>query len=132
MSEPMTVRPLMVLLVDDEEDDRRQIQETLAEAQFAVQLAVLGDGDEALKVLRQEDRYADTPPPDLVLLDHDLGLLAAIKDDERIAGIPIVLLGTSEEGHEPQRATELGVHGYVRKPLSLDDFLSVVAFSENV
>ena len=123
---------MMVLLVDDDEHDRRQIQETLGEAQFGVQLAVVDDGEEALKVLRKEGRYADIPAPDVVLLDQDLGLLAEIKDDERIAGVPIVLLGTSEEGAEPQRATELGVHGYVRKPLQLDDFLSVVAFSENV
>ena len=123
---------MMVLLVDDDENDRRQIQDTLAQAQFGVQLAVVEDGEDALRILRREGRYADTPTPDIVLLDQDLDLVAEIKDDERIAGVPIVLLGTSEAGEEPQRATELGVHGYVRKPLALDDFLSVVAFSENV
>ena len=128
----MSERPIMVLLVDDDEGDRHQIRETLAATTFGVQLAMVDSGAEALRVLRGEGPYEGTPPPDVVLLDEDLGLLAEIKGDERIAGIPVVLMGSTEEGEKPQRATELGVHGYVRKPLAVDDFLRVVVFSENV
>jgi CheY-like chemotaxis protein len=125
-----------VLLVDDSPDDRRQIQTVMGDVPFAIQLAVLDNASETLDCLRAEGRFSDVQPPDVVLLDLDLaegdgrGLLAELKEDERTAGIPIVAL--SENEGDAARATELGVHAFALKPLSADEFLRVVSFTQDV
>ena len=132
----MSVRPLAVLLVDDSAEDRRQIQEVLGEVTFAIQLAVLDSVDETLDCLRAQGRFAEVQPPDVVLLDLELadgdgrGLLQELKDDERTAGIPIVAL--SDNDGDAERATELGVHAFAKKPLTADEFMRVVSFTQDV
>lgn len=132
----VSVRPLGVLLVDDSEHDRRQIQHVLGEVPFAIQLAVLETAAETLDCLRAEGSFANVQPPDVVLLDLDVAeggghnLLADLKDDERTAGIPIVAL--SDNVRDAERATELGVHAFAVKPLSVEEFLRVVSFTQDV
>jgi two-component system, chemotaxis family, response regulator Rcp1 len=125
-----------VLLVDDSEQDRNQIQRVMGEVPFAIQLAVLDNAAETLDCLRAEGQFAEVQPPDVVLLDLDLAegggrnLLADLKDDERTAGIPIVAL--SEDMADAERATELGVHAFALKPLTADEFMRVVSFTQDV
>jgi len=131
----VTLRPLGVLLVDDSPDDRKQIQQVMGEVPFAIQLAVLETPSETLDCLRGEGRFAEVQPPDVVLLDLDLArgdgrdLLAELKDDERTAGIPIVAL--SQDEADAERATELGVHAFATKPLTSDEFMRVVSFTQD-
>ena len=132
----MTPRPLGVLLVDDSDEDRKQIQHVLGEVPFAIQLAVLDSPEETLDCLRAEGRFAEVNPPDVVLLDLELAegdgrtLLADLKNDERTSGIPIVALSDSDS--DAERATELGVHAFATKPLTADDFMRVVSFTQDV
>lgn len=134
----MSVRPLAVLLVDDSPEDREQIQRLLGQLPFAIQLAVVEDADTALEVLRGDGDYESASAPDVVLLDLEMagsdgrGLLAELKDDERTAGIPIIAMADRESPADASRASELGVHGFVFKPLSADEFMQVVSFTENV
>lgn len=132
----MTLKPLGVLLVDDSQEDRRQIQQVLGEVPFAIQLAVLESPDETLDCLRAEGRFEGVNAPDVVLLDLDLcegdgrELLSDLKHDERTSGIPIVAL--SESDSDAERATELGVHAFATKPLTAEEFMRVVSFTQDV
>ena len=133
----MNVRPLAVLLVDDDEDDRRQIQRVLGEVPFAIQLAVIEDPAETLDCLRGEGRFEGVQAPDIVLLDLDLvggggghNLLEELKDDERSAGIPVVALSANEA--DAERATALGVHAFATKPLAAEEFMRVASFTQDV
>ena len=135
----MSVRPLAVLLVDDSPDDQRQVQQVLGQVPFAIQLAVVDNAARALEVLRGQGEFAEAILPDVVLLDLELGtadegreLLATIKDDPRTAGIPVVAMADYETDADASRSHELGVHGFVAKPLTPDEFIQVVTFTENV
>jgi CheY-like chemotaxis protein len=108
----------------------------MGDVPFAIQLAVLENASDTIDCLRGEGRFDGVQQPDVVLLDLDLAkgdgrdLLADLKSDERTAGIPIVAL--SENGDDAARATELGVHAFALKPLTSDEFMRVVSFTQDV
>ena len=77
-------------------------KEALRDARIANDLHVCGDGEEALRFLRQEGEHATATRPDLVLLDLNLPrkdgreVLAEVKEDPSLRTIPVVVLTTSE------------------------------------
>jgi len=122
--------------VDDSAEDRQQIQKVMGDVPFAIQLAVLENAADTIDCLRGVGRFDGVQPPDVVLLDLELaegdghGLLEDLKNDERTAGIPIVALAESSD--DAARATELGVHAFAVKPLTSEDFMRVVSFTQDV
>ena len=99
----MMVRPIEILLVEDNPGDIRLTKEALKEAKVLNTLTVVQDGVEALTCLRQRGKYADAKRPDLILLDLNLPkkdgreVLAEIKNDEALKFIPVVILTTSQD-----------------------------------
>lgn len=61
-----------ILLVEDNPGDVRLTQEAFKESKREVNLMVLMDGVDVLSFLRKENKYADNPTPDLILLDLNL------------------------------------------------------------
>jgi two-component system response regulator len=125
-------RVLSVLLVDDDEGDLLMIQEALDSGTAAHEIHVAHDGQEALDFLRRQGRYADAPRPDLVLLDLNMPrmdgrqVLAAVKVDEELRKIPIVVLTTSRAPADIASSYDLHANAYVTKPMSLDELTAVV------
>ena len=86
----------MILLADDDPDDRMMAEEALQEANVENPLAFVTDGEELLDYLRGTGDYADDPPalPGLILLDLNMPrmdgreALRHIKEDERLRHIP--------------------------------------------
>jgi CheY-like chemotaxis protein len=124
--------PLGVLLVEDDPGDVMIAQEALKASQLTSKLTVVPDGVEAIKYLRREDGYADVPRPDLILLDLNLPkmdgreVLAAIKADETLRSIPVVILTTSEAEEDVLRSYSLHANAYVTKPVDFERFIDVV------
>jgi CheY-like chemotaxis protein len=125
-------RVLSVLLVDDDDGDLLMIQEALDSGTAAHEIHVAHDGQEALDFLRREGRFADAPRPDLVLLDLNMPrmdgrqVLAAVKVDEELRKIPIIVLTTSRAPADIASSYDLHANAYVTKPMSLDDLTAVV------
>ena len=125
-------RVLSVLLVDDDEGDLLMIQEALDSGTAAHEIHVAHDGQEALDFLRRQGRFADAPRPDLVLLDLNMPrmdgrqVLAAVKVDQELRKIPIVVLTTSRAPADIASSYDLHANAYVTKPMSLDDLTAVV------
>jgi len=125
-------KPVQVLLVEDNPGDVLLTREALRDNKLEINLSVVTDGEEALHFLNREGRYADAPRPDLILLDLNLPrrdgreVLAAIKADERLRTIPVVILTSSEAEEDVIRAYNLCANCYVQKPLGLDQFTKVV------
>jgi chemotaxis family two-component system response regulator Rcp1 len=121
-----------ILLVEDNPGDVRLTVEALRDAKVANELHVVGDGEEAIKFLRQEGRYVDAPRPDIVLLDLNLprldgrDVLAAIKTDPELAKIPIIVLTSSSAERDIQQAYELHANCYVSKPVDFTEFIQAV------
>jgi CheY-like chemotaxis protein len=124
--------PIDVLLVEDDPGDVLMTREAFEENKVANRLAVVSDGAEAMQYLRREGEYADAPTPDLVLLDLNLPrmdgreVLAAMKSDETLRSIPVVVLTTSEAEEDVLRSYSLHANAYVTKPVDFSRFIEVV------
>ena len=107
------VRPVQILLVEDNPGDVRLTIEALKEAKVLNQLTVVKDGIEALSLLRRQGQYARAPRPDLILLDLNLPkkdgreVLGEIKADDNLKHIPVVILTTSQDEQDMLKIEEL-------------------------
>lgn len=131
------VRPVKILLVEDNLGDVRLTIEALKEAKVLNKLILAKDGIAALSLLRQEGQYADVGPPDLILLDLNLPkkdgreVLAEIKNDEKLKHIPVVVLTTSRDEEDVLKSYNLHANCYINKPVDLDQFMKVVKTIED-
>ena len=125
-------RPIEILLVEDNPGDVRLTREALKEGKLRNNLSVVGDGVEALALLRREGKFADSVRPDLILLDLNLpkksGLevLADIKADADLRRTPVVILTTSEAEQDIVKSYNLYANCYISKPVDLEQFMKVV------
>jgi CheY-like chemotaxis protein len=125
-----------ILLVEDNPGDVRLMKEALKDGSVEKHLSVVENGEEAIEFLRRRGRYSDAPVPDLIFLDLNLPkkdgreVLAEIKQDEDLRKIPIIVLTTSEAERDVVRVYDLHANCYVRKPVDLDRFMSVVKACE--
>jgi two-component system, chemotaxis family, response regulator Rcp1 len=130
-------RPVEVLLVEDNPGDVRLTQEALKDGRVMVNLTVAYDGVEALDILHRKGPHANKPRPDLILLDLNLPkkngreVLEAIKADDDLKPIPVIVMTTSKAEQDIHRAYHLNANCYVTKPVDLDEFLNVVRSIED-
>jgi len=128
----MSTSPLHLLVVDDDAGDVLMIEEALAANDVPSELHVVSDGVEALAFLRREDPHADAPRPHLILLDLNMPrmdgreVLAAVKGDEELRSIPVVVLTTSALDEDVLRSYQLRANAFVTKPVDLDQFTKIV------
>ncbi|MEO3812027.1 response regulator [Sphaerisporangium sp. B11E5] len=121
-----------VLLVEDDPGDVLLTREAFEHNKVQNKLHVVSDGEQAMRFLRQEGEYADTPRPDLILLDLNLPrkdgreVLEDIKADADLRSIPVVVLTTSEAEEDILRSYHLHANAYVTKPVDFDQFIKVV------
>jgi two-component system, response regulator len=117
------VRALRVLLVEDDDDHVFLVRRALDGLPDArVLLEVAADGEQALERLTRA-RFAPGGPPQLVLLDlkmprmDGLEVLRRIRADEAVAGLPVVVLTSSERQEDREEALRLGATWFVCKPV---------------
>ena len=131
------MKPIEILLVEDNPADIRLTQEALKESRMYNNIRVTMDGVEALNYLQHKGKYADAPRPDLILLDLNLPkkdgreVLAEIKSDENLRRIPVVVLTTSAAEQDILKSYNLHANCYITKPVDLDQFITVVKAIEN-
>ena len=126
------ITPLEVLLVEDDPADVELTREALADSKLLTRLNVVEDGIEAMHFLRRQGKYADSPRPDLILLDLNMPkkdgreVLEELKEEEDLKSIPVVVLTTSEAEEDIVRSYNLGANCYIAKPVGLEQFMKVV------
>ena len=124
--------PINVLLVEDSPGDVRLTQEAFRGASMKIVLHVAPDGVEAMAFLRHQGAHAQSPRPDLILLDLNLPkmdgreVLAHIKEDSDLNAIPIVILTTSDAEADIVKSYQLHANCYLSKPVQLDSFEMLV------
>jgi CheY-like chemotaxis protein len=126
------VRTLEILVVDDDDADAFMISEALESSERQTTVHRVADGREALDYLRQKEPFEQAQRPDLILLDLNMPrmdgreTLAAIKTDDRLKTIPVVILTTSGATPDIVASYQHRANAYVTKPLGLDDFEATV------
>jgi two-component system, chemotaxis family, response regulator Rcp1 len=131
------VKPVQILMVEDNDGDVFLTTEALKEAKIANCVHIVHDGVEALEFLRGEGKYATAPRPDLILLDLNLPrmdgreVLAAIKPDAELCRIPVVVLTSSSAEQDVLRSYELHANCYIVKPVDFSGLMEVVKSIED-
>lgn len=127
MSEPY------ILLIEDNPDDIELTTLAFKKNNFANEIIVVEDGQEAVDFLLGEDsEVSDRGYPTVILLDLQLPklngheVLERIKNNEETKRIPVVILTSSKEEEDILTVYELGANSYVRKPVNYQDFVEVV------
>ena len=124
-----------ILLVEDNPDDAKLTLRAFKRNNMLNPIAVARDGVEALDFLFARGAYAKRagkPPPTLIILDlklpklDGLGVLKAVRDDERTRLIPVVILTSSREEQDLVHSYSLGANSYVRKPVDFGEFVEAV------
>ncbi len=127
----MPPEPVLVLLVEDNEDHAELLKRTLREATGPVRIVHARDGEAALEYLG----LSNSPPaaeknevPGLVLLDlrlpriDGLDVLRRIKEAQSLRPVPVVVLTTSSAPTDIARAYRFHANSYLAKPVSFDHF----------
>ena len=126
------IRPIEVLLVEDNPGDIRLTKEAMKEAKIINNLNVVEDGVEALAYLRKKGNFKGVKRPDLILLDINLPkkngreVLAEIKQDIQLKQIPVVILTVSNAEEDIIKTYELHANCYITKPVDMEQFIKVV------
>ena len=131
------IRPVEILLVDDNPGDIRLTQEALKESKILNNLSVVEDGAEAIDFLKKIGKYENVSTPDLILLDLNLPkkngreVLAEIKEDKILKQIPVVILTISTAEEDILKSYKLHANCYITKPVDMNQFIKIVRSIEN-
>jgi two-component system, chemotaxis family, response regulator Rcp1 len=111
-----------ILLVEDSRDDADLMTDALQESWLNPHITWVDNGEDAIDCLRRTGRFADAPPPHLILLDLMLPrkngheVLAEIKEDAQLRRIPIVIMTASDNEQAIRTAYDLHANCCVSKP----------------
>ena len=126
---------ISILMADDDDDDYLLTKKALKEGKLLNDLVRVKDGEELLQYLRREGDYAgndSTNRPGVILLDLNMPkmdgreALKAIKSDNELRAIPIVVFTTSKAEEDIFRSYQLGVNSFITKPIKFDNLISVM------
>jgi len=123
-----------ILLVEDSLADAEMAMDALQEAHLANPVVHVEDGVECMDYLNRTGQWAGREPsePTVVLLDikmprmNGLDVLKAMRADDKLRRIPVVVLSSSREESDLARSWDLGVNAYVIKPVDVDQFFEAV------
>jgi len=133
-------KPIIILMADDDADDRLLAKDALVECGLASDLHFVENGEEILDYLRRRGRYSQpgqAPRPGLILLDLNMPkkdgreALREIKSDPDLRKIPVVVLTTSKAETDIGQIYELGANSFISKPVTFDSLVSVMKILGN-
>ena len=119
---------ILILLVEDDVVDVMTIQRAFKEINITNPVHVSGNGLEALDYLRNPQH----PRPGIILLDlnmpkmNGIEFLQVVKKDNTFKSIPVVVLTTSKAEQDKVESFNLGVAGYMIKPVDYLQFVEVI------
>jgi CheY-like chemotaxis protein len=125
----------VILLVEDRGDDILLVQRAFARAKVVNPLFVVRSGEEAITYLQGEGKYsnrAEYPLPDLLLLDLKMpgldgfDVLKWVRSQPAFKALRVVVLTSSEEVYDVDKAYNLGANSFLVKPSSFDNYVEVL------
>jgi CheY-like chemotaxis protein len=132
-----TIKPINVLIVEDNRADIRLIEEIFKKGKLYLNLQSVENGQEAMFFLKKEGKYKDVESPDLILLDLNMPImnghefLDIVKQDESFKRIPIIVMTISKSDEDVLKSYNLHANAYIIKPVELNQFISTVQSIEN-
>jgi CheY-like chemotaxis protein len=130
-----SIEPIVILMADDDEDDRLLTRDALIESRVANDLRFVEDGEALMDYLQRRGQYADpatSPRPGLILLDLNMPrkdgreALREIKADPELRRIPVVVLTTSKAEEDVYRSYDVGANSYITKPVTFEGLIELM------
>ena len=130
-----TSKSIVILMADDDADDRLLAKDALTECRLANDLHFVENGEELLDYLKRRGKFTqltDSPRPGLILLDLNMPkkdgreALKEIKADPELRKIPVVVLTTSKADTDIGCIYQLGANSFISKPVSFDSLVEVM------
>jgi CheY-like chemotaxis protein len=127
--------PIVILIADDDEEDRMLVKEALEENKLMNILQFVENGEDLMNYLHNKDKYQDKnkyPRPGLILLDLNMPkkdgreALKEIKEDKELKMIPIVILTTSKAEEDIFKTYDLGVSSFITKPVTFSSLVEIM------
>ncbi len=124
-----------IVMADDDPDDCLMAQEALLDARVENTFHQVADGEQLMDYLRQRGAFSEpgcAPPPGLILLDLNMPkkngfeCLEEIKSDPQLRRIPVIVLTTSRGEEDILRSYDLGVAGFVNKPVTFEGLVKTM------
>ena len=124
-----------ILAVEDEDDDVALLKRAFHKVGIVNPVTFIPDGEAAVDYLSAQGPFADRaahPLPGLILLDlklprkSGLEVLAWRSGQPNIRRIPVVVLTSSRQNSDLQRAYDLGANSYLVKPVAFDELLAMI------
>lgn len=128
-------KSIVILMADDDEDDRLMTKEALDEARLGNNLRFVEDGEELMDYLYHRGKFtesANSPRSGLILLDLNMPkkdgreALKKIKSDPDLRMIPVVVLTTSDAEEDIYRTYNLGVNSFIKKSVSFEALVEII------
>ena len=126
------MKPVHILLVEDNEGDILLTTEALEEFKIYNQLSVVRNGKLALDFIQKKAEFKDAERPDIIILDINLPLkngvevLEIIKSDSKTKSIPVVMLTTSSSETDIVQSYANHANAFITKPVDVVDFLKAI------
>lgn len=127
------LKPIHILLIDDDDADVMLIQDVMERDRIYVHLSHTEDGVEGLRFLRKQPPYTEAPTPDLIFLDlnmprmNGIEVLTELKEDAVLSQIPVVVLTTSDRDQDIVESYRHQASCFVTKPVELNEFRKIVS-----
>ncbi len=132
------VGPIQILLVEDNPMDILMIRECLKKWSIKNYLHVVQDGEQALDFIYSRGSFAESPRPDLILLDLDLPktsgneVLSEIKKDPGLTSIKVVVVTTFDAVADTEVWNDLGATLCITKPMDFEEYFQVMSCVEEL
>ncbi len=127
---------IRILLAEDNAGDVFLVEDALSAHDLNYTLSTAADGERALQLLNEAENGASTY--DLLLLDLNLPkisgdrLLARVRQSDRLRGLPVIVVTSSDSPQDRAKVTELGADRYFRKPSNLQEFQRLGSLVRNI
>lgn len=134
------IKPIIILMAEDDPDDRYLTREALAESRIGNELYFVEDGEQLLDYLNRKGKYSDpltSPRPGIILLDLNMPkkdgrqALKEIKGNANFKSIPIIILTTSNAEEDILKTYDLGANSFITKPVTFNGLVNVMKSLEN-
>ena len=135
MADMSGITKTTILLAEDDENDVMLIRRAFSKSHVVNPIACVANGEEAVAYLSGEGRYADRtahPLPVMLLLALKLPRLSGhevlkwLRGQNGLRRLPVVVLTSSREPADINRAYELGANSYLVKPVVFEEFTALL------
>jgi len=126
-----------ILLVEDNEGDILLTMDAFDESKINTNFSVARNGKVALDILFKREDHSEAVSPDLILLDINMPIidghevLKKIKQTSELKKIPVIMLTTSSNQKDINRAYQNYVNSYVTKPIEMEEFIMAISKIES-